>query len=114
MRRIRSWPLLGLAAFVVLGGAGPAFAAPITFTESEKFTKSFADVFLCQDEVYEVTVAGHTVTHLTARTDADGNVVPPLRFHFLIHAAVLAAPSTEPVRATLATSTPSTWRRFVA
>jgi hypothetical protein len=26
------------------------------------------------------------------RTDTDGNIVPPLRFHFLIHAAVVAVP----------------------
>ena len=53
----RSW-LLGLAALVVLGLAGPAFAAPITFTQSERFIESFSDeAFLCQDELYEVTVA---------------------------------------------------------
>ena len=93
MRRIWSWSLFGLTAFAVLGLAGPAVAAPITFTHSEKFTESFSDEpFLCQDELYEMTVTGHMVTHLTARTDTDGNIVPPLRFHFLVHAAVVAVP----------------------
>src|SRR5207342_2405236 len=93
MRRIWSWSLFGLTAFAVLGLAGPAVAAPVTFTQSEKFTESFSDEpFLCQDELYEMTVTGHMVTHLTARTDTDGNIVPPLRFHFLVHAAVVAVP----------------------
>ncbi len=92
MRGTRPWVLLSLMGFV-LGMTGPAYAAPITSTESEKFSESFADeAFLCQDELYEQTVTGHLLTHLTARTHEDGNVVPPLRFHFLVHAKVVAVP----------------------
>jgi hypothetical protein len=93
MHPIRSMATLGLVVFATLGLAAPALAAPVTFTETEKFTESFSDEpFLCQDELYEITSTGHTVTHLTARTDADGNIVPPLRFHFLVHAKVAAVP----------------------
>jgi hypothetical protein len=84
---------LGLALVAVLGVGAPAFAATVTFTETEKFNESFSDEpFLCQDELYVMTNTGQTVTHLTARTDADGNLVPPLRFHFLTHAKVTAVP----------------------
>jgi hypothetical protein len=88
----RPWLLLGLTV-IVLGMTGPAFAAPITSTEKEKISESFSDeAFVCQDELYEQTVTGQTLTHLTARTDANGIVVPPLRFHFLVHAKVVAVP----------------------
>jgi hypothetical protein len=83
---------VALVTVATLGLASPAFAAPVTFTEPEKFSESFSDSFLCQDELYQITVTGRTVTHLTARTDADGNIVPPLRFHFLVHAKVTAVP----------------------
>jgi len=85
--------LLGLTALVV-GGLGPAFAAtpPVTFTESERFTETFTDGFLCQTELYSITGSGRAMTHLTARTDAAGNIVPPFRFHFLLRAKVVAVP----------------------
>jgi hypothetical protein len=90
---MRSIAEVGLVLVAALGLATPAFAAPVTFTETEKFTESFSDeAFLCQDELYEQTVTGRLLTHLTARTDADGNIVPPLRFHFLVHAKVVAVP----------------------
>jgi hypothetical protein len=98
MRWTRSWPLLGVIAVVVLGMAGPASAAPITFTQSEEFTDSFTGTdFPCQEgKLYQVTVSGREVTHLTARTDDDGNIIPPLRFHDLIQAKVVAVPVDGP------------------
>lgn len=93
MKPIPAMAKLGLLMAATLGLAAPAFAAPVTSTETEKFSETFSDEpFLCQDEIYETTSTGHTVTHLTARTDANGNIVPPLRFHFLVHAKVTAVP----------------------
>jgi multidrug efflux pump subunit AcrA (membrane-fusion protein) len=94
MRRKSLWSLFGLVAFAVLGMAGPATAAPITFTQSQRFVDSFTGTdFPCQEgKLYEVTVSGTEYTHLTARTDADGNIVPPLRFHDLVQAKVVAVP----------------------
>ena len=88
-------PLLILALMVaVVGGfIGPAEAAPVTFTHRDRFAESFSDEsFLCQTELYRVTVTGRTLTHLTARTDENGNLVPPLRFHDTVHAHVIAVP----------------------
>ena len=69
--------------------SGPA----VTFTERGKFSESCSDEsFLCQTELYEISVAGHFTTHLTARLDADDNIVPPLRVHDAIHATVVAVP----------------------
>jgi hypothetical protein len=75
--------------------AGPATAAPIiTFTQSQRFVDHFTATDLpCQEgKLYETTVSGTEYTHLTARTDADGNIIPPLRFHDLIQAKVVAVP----------------------
>ncbi len=87
--------LLGLTGLgmtltpITLAQAGPA----VTFTESGTFSESFSDdSFLCQTELYETSVEGHSTTHLTARLDSDGNIIPPLRFHEVIHAKVVAAP----------------------
>jgi hypothetical protein len=94
MHPTRSMATLGLVIFATLSLAAPALAGPVvTFTETETFAESFSDeAFLCQDELYEVSVSGRTLTHLTARTDADGNIIPPLRFQELIHASVIAVP----------------------
>jgi hypothetical protein len=93
MRRTRVGASLGLTAILVVGLCGSAFAKPITFTQSQRFTESFSDEsFLCQTELYRVTVSGRELTHLTARTDGDGNIIPPLRFHDLIQAKVVAVP----------------------
>jgi hypothetical protein len=83
---------LGLTVAAVMVIAGPAFAAPITFTQSERFTDDFTDSFPCQTELYHLIVSGREYTHLPARTDGDGNIIPPLRFHDLIQAKVVAVP----------------------
>jgi hypothetical protein len=84
---------MSLAAFVVSAMASPALAAPITSTQRDTFSESFSDEsFLCQTELYTVTVRGRTLTHLTARTDANGAIVPPLRFHEVVRAKVVAVP----------------------
>jgi hypothetical protein len=84
--------LMGLG--LALTPIAPALAGPaVTFTETQKFSESFSDEsFLCQTELYETSVEGHSTTHLTARLDADGNIVPPLRFQEVIHAKVVAVP----------------------
>jgi hypothetical protein len=95
VRRTRVRTLLGVTAVAVVGLlVWPAAAASpaVTFTESEQFTESFSDGFLCQTERYSLTVSGRTSTHLTARTNANGNIVPPLRFHELVRATVVAVP----------------------
>jgi hypothetical protein len=92
VRKARILQLLALGAVAVLSIAGPASAAPITFTQSEKFTESFTGDIPCHPEQYAQTVTGHTVTHLTARTDADGNIVPPLRFTDLFIGTAVIVP----------------------
>jgi hypothetical protein len=93
MHYIRSFATLGLVVLAVLSPAAPASADTVTFTETEKFTETFSDEsFLCQEELYETTSTGHTVTHLTARTDANGDLVPPVRFTSSIHATLTAVP----------------------
>ena len=93
MPRVRAGVSFGLAAMVVLALMQPAYAAPVTFTERDTFTESFSDEsFLCQTELYTVTVKGRSLTHLTARTDVHGNIVPPLRFHDVVWGRVVAVP----------------------
>jgi hypothetical protein len=92
MNRTRVGASLGLTAILVVGLAGSALAAPITFTQSQRFTDDFTGSFPCQTELYHLAVSGREYTHLTARTDGDGNIIPPLRFHDLIQAKVVAVP----------------------
>ncbi len=80
---------VGLA---VLATPGASFAQPITDTQVEKFSETFSGRFPCQDERFQITGSGHSVTHLTAATDEDGNPTVPLHFHFLVHAKVVATP----------------------
>ena len=89
---IMSLGLMGLG--LTLTPMAPAQAGPaVTFTETGTFFESFSDeAFLCQTELYETSVEGHSTTHLTARTDADGNIIPSLRFQEIIHAKVVAVP----------------------
>ena len=77
---------------VVGSSVGPADAVPLTFTQKDRFTETFDEPFLCQTEPYRIRVTGRTLTHLTARTDADGNVIPPLRFHDVVWGNVVAVP----------------------
>ena len=94
MHPTRSMVTSGLVLFATLSLAAPALAGPVvTFTNKETVSETFSDEpFLCQEELYEMSATGQIVTHLTARTDADGNIVPPLRFQELIHASVTAVP----------------------
>jgi hypothetical protein len=71
-----------------LAGAG-------TFTETtvEKFSESFSDEsFLCQTELYQISVTGHSMTHLNARTDNQGNLTAPFRFTEVVYGRVTAVP----------------------
>ena len=96
MLRIKSTTVfLGLMGLgLALTPTAPAQAGPaVTFTETGTFSESFSDdSFICQTELYETSVEGHSTTHLTARTDDDGNIIPPLRFQEVIHASVVAVP----------------------
>ena len=93
MRATRMLLPTGLATAALLAGTGPAVAQPITFTETETTSETFADEpFLCQDELYVQSGEGHLLVHLTAQTDEEGNPVPPFHFHLTEHAVVIAAP----------------------
>jgi hypothetical protein len=92
VRRTRVLLLTGMAALAVSVTPGVSFAQPITDTQVEKFSETFSDRFLCQDEKFQVAVSGHSVTHLTAATDEDGKPTVPLHFHFQVHAKIVAAP----------------------
>jgi hypothetical protein len=62
MNRTRVGASLGLTAILVVGLAGSAFAAPITFTQSQRFTDDFTGSFPCQTELYHLTVSGREYT----------------------------------------------------
>jgi hypothetical protein len=84
--------MVTVAAFATASPAS-AMGSVVTFTQKEALSESFSDEsFLCQTELYTVSVSGQVVTHLTARTDDDGNIIPPLRFQELVHAEVVAVP----------------------
>jgi hypothetical protein len=93
MHRTRIGTSLGLTLTAVMVFVGPAFASPVTFTHSVRVTDDFTGAsFPCQTEEYHVVVSGWEHIHLTARTDGDGNIIPPLRFHDLFQAKVVAVP----------------------
>jgi hypothetical protein len=78
--------VIGVTACLVLG-VGPASAATVTETQTGTFSESFDDGEVpCHDELYHMTVEGRFVVHLTYRTDADGNFMPPLRLTEQNHA----------------------------
>ena len=66
---IISLGLMGLG--LTLTPIAPAQAASIvTYTTHESFTESFSDEsVICQTELYQVTVEGRTMTHLTVNND---------------------------------------------
>ena len=67
---ILSLGLMGLG--LTLTPIAPAQAAGpvVTFTAHDSFTESFSDEsVICQTELYQVTVEGRTITHLTVNTD---------------------------------------------
>ena len=93
--RLRVLAAAAMVTMASLATASPASASGsvVTSTEREAVSESFSDdSFLCQTELYTVSVSGQVVTHLTARTDDDGNIMPPLRFQELAHAKVVAVP----------------------
>ena len=93
MRATRSSLAVTVAAIALIAMPSAASATPVTFTEVETFSESFADEpSLCMDELYETTVSGRTLTHLTIETDEDGNFVPPLHFRDRIRGDVVSVP----------------------
>jgi hypothetical protein len=81
---------LGLAiGFVFAATTATAWAEPpITGTHSSPFTESFSDEsFLCQDELYTVTVAGRELVHFTYFEETGA-----LHFRENVHAQVVAVP----------------------
>jgi hypothetical protein len=81
--------LLVLGAGLTLAPAEYARAeAAITGTEVATFSESFSDEsFLCQEELYIVTVTGRTTTHFTFLPDTGA-----FHFHDFGHARVEAIP----------------------
>lgn len=76
-----------LVAILALAGTASA-EPPITGTEHETFSESFSDEpFLCQDELYTVSVDGRTVRHFTFFEDTGA-----LYFHEVIYGQVVAVP----------------------
>ena len=93
MRATKSSLAATLAAIALIALPGAALAKPVTFTNHETFSESFADEpSLCMDELYETSVEGRTVSHLTIATDQNGDFIPPLRFHERGMGEVVAVP----------------------
>jgi hypothetical protein len=92
MQRSRPVLSIALAALVMAAVPGAASAKPFTDTQIERVSETFSDPFLCHDELYQQTVTGIAITHITSETDEEGNFIPPLHFHFLVHAKVMATP----------------------
>ena len=79
--------LLG-AAVLATGASAAANQPPTTDTEVSTFSESFSDEpFLCQDELYTVTVNGHGVVHSTFFEETGA-----LHFHEVVHATLVAVP----------------------
>ncbi len=84
---------IGLAAVTVLATARASVARPVTDTQVERLSETFSDAVPCQEERFEISGRGHTVTHFTAAgMDEDGSFNLPLHFHFLAHAKLVAVP----------------------
>ena len=93
MRATRSSLAVTVAALALIATPSLASAKPVTVTEHETFRESFADEpSLCMDELYETSVEGRYVSHLTIATDENGDFVPPLRFHDRASGNVVAVP----------------------
>ena len=70
LRRLSAVPLAGLALF--LGLAGPASAAPVTETTTDKIVENFVDtVPTCglPGEPYNVTITANVIEHVTLFDD---------------------------------------------
>ena len=80
--------LLALAAGLALASAGTASAEPpITFTEVSTGSDSFTDTFMCQDELYSISVTGHGVIHYTYFEDTGA-----FHFHEVMIGKAVAVP----------------------
>ena len=88
MRRLFILTLSALLGAGLLATAASAAGPPITGTEVSTFSESFSDEStLCQDELYTMTVNGHTVLHFTFFEDTGA-----LHFHDFAHGHVAAVP----------------------
>jgi hypothetical protein len=88
MRRLLSFGLSALLGAGLLATAASAAGPPITDTDVSTFSESFSDEpFLCQDELYTVSVDGHAVVHFTFFEDTGA-----LYFHEVIYGKVVAVP----------------------
>src|SRR5215203_3955317 len=66
-RRLMLWVLgTAMAAALVLVAAASASAEPITVTTVQKGSGTFTDTFVCQDELYDITVDDIETNHITA------------------------------------------------
>jgi hypothetical protein len=63
MHRGRVGASLGLTVAALMVIVAPAYAAPITFTQSQRFTDDFTGTFPCQTELYHLIVSGREYTH---------------------------------------------------
>jgi hypothetical protein len=88
MRRLFGLSLGTLLGAGLLATAASAAGPPNTGTDASTFSESFSDEpFLCQDELYTVTVNGRAVVHFTFFEDTGA-----FHFHEVIHAKVVAVP----------------------
>jgi hypothetical protein len=94
-RRLVLWVLgTAMAAALVLVAAASVSAEPITVTTVQKESGTFTDTFVCQDELYDITVNDIETNHVTAAgTDEDGNPIPPFTRHYSANGQVLAVPT---------------------
>lgn len=93
MRATRSSLAITMAAIALIAMPTAASAKPLTFTEHETFSETFADEpVICMDELYETSVDIRAVVHVTIATDEDGNFVPPLRHHERTKGNVVSVP----------------------
>jgi hypothetical protein len=85
--RVVLW-FLASAAGLMLATAGNASAQPpITGTEVSTFSDSFSGPLDCQDELYAVTVTGHTVVQFTYFEETGA-----FHFHLVDHGKAVAVP----------------------
>lgn len=78
----------GASAGTALAGEVTGNGPPTTGTEVSTFVESFSDEpFLCQDELYTISVNGRTVVHFTDFEESGA-----LHFHEVVHAHVVAVP----------------------
>jgi hypothetical protein len=93
MRATRTSLAVTVAAIALIALPGAALAKPLTFTTHETFSETFADEpSLCMDELYETSVEGRYVSHLTIETDENGEPTLPLYFHDRTSGDVVAVP----------------------